>query len=153
MFLAGVNQYICIIYLQAHGTILNVLRRHILITTLRFCIWKKNKRFSFSAMHLIALFALSSLPLLAHAQVSVTSVVTVSSAPQPTSASYTNANTFRDDMLFAHNFYRNAHNASDLTWNDTSARAAQSWGDGCEFEHSVGILFNPTPSSIFSFSF
>lgn len=58
-------------------------------------------------------------------------------APVSTSSSYTDDSSFRDDMLEAHNFYRQAHNASDLEWNETSARFASRWADGCEFEHSV----------------
>lgn len=46
-------------------------------------------------------------------------------------------------MLTAHNFYRKAHNASDLTWNDTLTTAAQKWSDGCKFEHSVRLPCNP----------
>jgi len=41
-------------------------------------------------------------------------------------------------MLYAHNFYRAAHNASDLAWNETLAKAATKWSDNCEFEHSRG---------------
>lgn len=41
-------------------------------------------------------------------------------------------------MLYAHNFYRKAHNASDLRWNDTLAEIAGEWAEGCEFEHSGG---------------
>lgn len=40
-------------------------------------------------------------------------------------------------MLEAHNFYRGQHNASSLSWNDTSAKVAEGWSEGCEFEHSV----------------
>jgi len=60
------------------------------------------------------------------------------SAPVSTSSTYTDDSTFEDDMLKAHNFFRKEHNATDLKWNDTSARFASKWADGCEFEHSGG---------------
>jgi hypothetical protein len=40
-------------------------------------------------------------------------------------------------MLAAHNFYRGEHNASDLSWNDTSAEFAANWAKPCLFKHSV----------------
>lgn len=61
----------------------------------------------------------------------------VVTAPVPTSTSYTSSDAFRNSMLTAHNFYRKEHNATDLKWNDTSARFAARWADRCEFEHSV----------------
>lgn len=87
--------------------------------------------------------------LLAAAQSSLAqgTTVVVSAAPAPTSESYTKDSNFEDDMLKAHNFYRKAHNASDLEWNDTSAKVAAKWADGCVFKHSVGLHFlNVLPS-------
>jgi len=64
--------------------------------------------------------------------------VTASSAPSPTSPSYTDAETFQQDMLTAHNFYRDEHGVEDLVWNETSAEFAADWAEGCRFEHSGG---------------
>lgn len=81
---------------------------------------------------------LSALPILTLAQTPATTTITAPS--QPTSSSYTSDDQFKKDALFAHNFYRSAHNASDLTWNETSARFAEDWSDECNFKHSGGPL-------------
>jgi uncharacterized protein YkwD len=52
--------------------------------------------------------------------------------------SFTDATIFQNDILAAHNFYRQQHNASDLTWNTTSATFASKYVDGCSFKHSGG---------------
>lgn len=87
-------------------------------------------------MHLthlpIALLAL--LPI----AVAQTSTVTLSAAPQPTSTEFTSDNDFKTSVLKAHNFFRSEHNASALTWNDTSATYAAKWASACNFKHSGG---------------
>jgi len=83
------------------------------------------------------MFSLLALLLTSSTAVLAASTVTVSAAPTPTSTSYTDDATFEKDMLEAHNFYRGQHNASSLSWNDTSAKVAEGWSEGCEFEHSV----------------
>ena len=93
--------------------------------------------------HQTAIMSLKYLPIIS-ALLSValsTPVVTVtaSSAPSPTSPSYTDAETFQQDMLTAHNFYRDEHGVEDLVWNETSAEFAADWAEGCRFEHSVSI--------------
>ena len=45
-----------------------------------------------------------------------------------------------DTYLSTHNTVRKAHGAVDLVWNDALATAAQSWANGCVFEHSGGSL-------------
>lgn len=45
-----------------------------------------------------------------------------------------------DTYLSTHNTVREAHGAVDLVWNNTLATAAQSWANGCVFEHSGGSL-------------
>lgn len=40
--------------------------------------------------------------------------------------------------LDGHNQVRQQHGASALTWSDTLASVAQSWANGCVFEHSGG---------------
>lgn len=40
--------------------------------------------------------------------------------------------------LEGHNSLRQQHGAANLTWSDTLASDAQSWADGCVFEHSGG---------------
>ncbi|KAL3417816.1 SCP-like extracellular protein [Phlyctema vagabunda] len=73
-------------------------------------------------------------------QVSTAVVTVTGSAPTPeaTSSQYTSDSTFQSSILDAHNFYRAQHNASDLSWNDTSADFAQDWSDECNFRHSGG---------------
>ncbi|KII93493.1 hypothetical protein PLICRDRAFT_35714 [Plicaturopsis crispa FD-325 SS-3] len=44
------------------------------------------------------------------------------------------------DYLNAHNSFRALHGASPLTWSDELASAAQSWANGCKFQHSGGSL-------------
>jgi pathogenesis-related protein 1 len=44
------------------------------------------------------------------------------------------------EYLWAHNSIRAQYNAPMLTWSDDLAAAAQSWADGCNFEHSDGAL-------------
>jgi len=87
---------------------------------------------------------LSSLPLalltllpLAAVQAQV-STITLSAAPQATSTQYTKDSDFQQSIIAAHNFYRSEHNASALTWNDTSAKYATDWSDNCDFKHSGG---------------
>jgi len=66
------------------------------------------------------------------------STITVSSPPAPTSTTYTSDTTFRNSILDAHNFYRDEHNASALTWNTTSAAYALDWASKCQFQHTGG---------------
>ncbi|TVY36728.1 Cell wall protein, partial [Lachnellula occidentalis] len=67
-----------------------------------------------------------------------TITITRSAAPTPTSSSYTSDGAFEKDMLDAHNFYREEHNASALSWNESSAGVAGMWAEGCRFVHSGG---------------
>ncbi|KAL5487923.1 hypothetical protein ACEPAI_6031 [Sanghuangporus weigelae] len=57
------------------------------------------------------------------------------SATGPTSST-TDAD--KQAWLDGHNTLRQQHGASALTWSDTLASAAQSWANGCVFEHSGG---------------
>lgn len=69
-----------------------------------------------------------------------TTIITVTAPPAatPTSTTYTSDSDFKSSMLAAHNFYRGEHNASDLSWNDTSAEFAANWAKPCVFKHSGG---------------
>lgn len=58
--------------------------------------------------------------------------------PAATSSQYTSDSEFQSSLLTAHNFFRDEHNASALAWNDTSAKYAVDWAQGCEFKHSGG---------------
>jgi len=69
--------------------------------------------------------------------ITVTSKPTATPVPS-TDSSYTNAATFKADMIAAHNFYRSEHNASALVWNDTSARFGSAWAGKCVFKHTGG---------------
>ncbi|KZT22019.1 PR-1-like protein [Neolentinus lepideus HHB14362 ss-1] len=42
--------------------------------------------------------------------------------------------------LDGHNTARAQHGANPLTWSDDLANAAQSWANGCKFQHSGGSL-------------
>jgi hypothetical protein len=92
-------------------------------------------------LHRLPMVLLMLLPLAA-ANVS-TVTMTATSAPQATSSQYTSDKVFQKAILDAHNFFRMEHNATALTWNDTSAKYAAKWAGRCNFEHSVScrILF------------
>ncbi|KAJ2928781.1 hypothetical protein H1R20_g8314, partial [Candolleomyces eurysporus] len=44
------------------------------------------------------------------------------------------------DYLAGHNTIRRNHGASDLTWSDELASAAQRWANNCEWKHSGGAV-------------
>jgi uncharacterized protein YkwD len=75
--------------------------------------------------------------------VSTITLTSAAQAPTATSTSYTSDSTFEKDMLDVHNFYRGEHNASALSWNDTSAKVAASWSSACNFKHSVCFALSP----------
>jgi len=83
-----------------------------------------------------SLMLLISAPLALAAVSTVT--VSATSPATPTSTSYTNNQTFENDMLAATNFYRSEQGVAAVTWNDTSAKYAQNWSNGCVFQHSGG---------------
>ncbi|GKT78170.1 SCP-like extracellular protein [Colletotrichum tofieldiae] len=92
-------------------------------------------------MHLTTIAALSLFTQLASAQ----TVVTITEGPPSPTAEpeWTSDDTFTSAVLNSTNFYRNEHNASDVTWNDTLADFAIDYlddmsGDSCDFEHSGG---------------
>jgi hypothetical protein len=57
-----------------------------------------------------------------------------------TTTSYTDDDSFRNDLMNVTNEHRVQHNASRLEWNTTLAEYAQDWADGCQFEHSVSFI-------------
>lgn len=63
----------------------------------------------------------------------------------PTSSSSTSSFTseveLKETVLDVTNLYRQYHNASALTWNDTLADYAQRWANQCQWKHSVGDFF------------
>ena len=63
--------------------------------------------------------------------------------PSPTSSQYTSDSDFQSALLKAHNFFRDEHNATALTWNDTSASYAANYAKGCAFKHSVSPFTEP----------
>jgi len=87
-------------------------------------------------------FLPTSLVLLLSAGAALASVSTVTvsqTAPAtPTSTSYTNDQDFQNAILAATNFYRSEHGTAALKWNDTSAKFALNWSQGCVFQHSGG---------------
>jgi hypothetical protein len=92
---------------------------------------------------------LALLLIFTHNAAAATSIITVSqtSPPMPTSSSYTSDSDFQSAMLIAHNFYRGEHNASNLSWNDTSATYASNWAKPCVFKHSVSPFYSPIISA------
>lgn len=91
----------------------------------------------------LALLALSHK---AFASPAVSTVTISATAPAtPTSTSYTSDSDFQSAMIAAHNFYRSEHNASALTWNDTSAKYAANWASKCNFKHSVSFPYSLLP--------
>jgi len=44
----------------------------------------------------------------------------------------------QEAYLSAHNTVRNNHKAVSLIWNDTLSSVAQTWANGCKFQHSGG---------------
>jgi len=96
-------------------------------------------------MHLLP----SSLVLLLFASTALadvsTTIITMTAPPVPASTSYTNDQTFQNDMLAATNFYRSEHGVAPLAWNATSAKYAVNWSSACNFVHSVSIAA-PLPS-------
>lgn len=74
---------------------------------------------------------------LAAADVSTVTQTAVST-PVPTSSQYTSDSDFQSALLTAHNFFRDEHNATALTWNDTSASYGANHAKACIFQHSVG---------------
>ena len=59
---------------------------------------------------------------------------TISSSAAASSSSVTNSD--QQAYLDAHNTVRALHGADPLTWSDTLESVAQSWANGCVFEHS-----------------
>lgn len=52
--------------------------------------------------------------------------------------SYSDVSVFKNAVLDVSNTVRQNYNASALVWNETLADYAQSWSQGCKFEHSDG---------------
>lgn len=57
---------------------------------------------------------------------------------------------FRNDILGASNWFRKAHGANKLVWNDAAAASAQNWANQCKWQHQVrltsSIILSPWPS-------
>jgi uncharacterized protein YkwD len=86
-------------------------------------------------------FLLASLVLLFFSPLTTADVSTVTqtavSTPAATSSQYTSDSDFQSALLTAHNFFRDEHNATALTWNDTSANYGANYAKACAFQHSV----------------
>jgi hypothetical protein len=68
--------------------------------------------------------------------------ITTTTPEVPQDPSYTSPRQFRSSILRTTNAYRAAHNASNLSWNETLADYAKDWAKGCKWEHSVCTLFS-----------
>ena len=79
-----------------------------------------------------------------------TAVIHLDPPAQQTDPGYTSDSDFQSQMIYAHNWFRAEHNASDLTWNDSCATSSQAYANKCIWEHSVRIIitFLPGTSSI-----
>lgn len=66
------------------------------------------------------------------------------------SAEYTKDDDFKKAVLNATNTYRGQHNATGLRWNESLAKTAQEWSEGCVFEHSVSLFSILCSFSLFS---
>ena len=53
-------------------------------------------------------------------------------------AEYASDSDFQETILNVTNLYRQQHNASQLTWNESLAEYAKDWSEDCKFEHSGG---------------
>lgn len=49
---------------------------------------------------------------------------------------------FRNDILGASNWFRKAHGANKLVWNDAAAASAQKWANQCKWQHQVRLTSN-----------
>ncbi|CBF89648.1 putative extracellular SCP domain protein Pry1 [Aspergillus nidulans FGSC A4] len=68
-----------------------------------------------------------------------TTTATTTTTPKvPQDPSYTSPRQFRSSILRTTNAYRAAHNASNLSWNETLADYAKDWAKGCKWKHSSG---------------
>ncbi|RXW18244.1 hypothetical protein EST38_g7613 [Candolleomyces aberdarensis] len=72
---------------------------------------------------------------------------TTTAAPPPTTPAPSNGGSTGStsggdiaDYLAGHNTIRRNHGASDLTWSDELASAAQRWANNCQWKHSGGAV-------------
>lgn len=49
---------------------------------------------------------------------------------------------FRNDILGAPNWFRKAHGANKLVWNDQAAASTQNWANQCNWKHQVRLTSN-----------
>lgn len=75
----------------------------------------------------------------------ITNIIAAPSSP-PASSSYTSDNNFRSSILNSTNFYRNQHNATALTWNNSLATYATTYANKCLWTHSVSSSSPPSHS-------
>jgi uncharacterized protein YkwD len=61
-----------------------------------------------------------------------------SSQDSSVSVEYTSDSNFQKTMINVTNLYRQQHNASQLTWNESLAEYAKDWSEDCKFKHSDG---------------
>ena len=91
---------------------------------------------SVSTLATQTLIASTSVPTIATESPISSSVIptTISSSAAASSSSVTNSD--QQAYLDAHNTVRALHGADPLTWSDNLESVAQSWANGCVFEHS-----------------
>ncbi|MCJ1400322.1 hypothetical protein MMC11_003527 [Xylographa trunciseda] len=80
------------------------------------------------------------LPLSSYAQTTIvaTVVATALSSSATSSSQYTSDNDFQSSILNSTNVFRDEHNATALSWNDSLATYAADYAADCQWQHSGG---------------
>ena len=52
---------------------------------------------------------------------------------------------FQNEMIASHNYFRAQHSADDLVWDENIAQDAQNWANTCNFYHDVSNPLSPRP--------
>jgi len=83
---------------------------------------------------------LSLLPVCSFAQTTIvaTVVVTASFSSATSSSQYTSDDEFQSSILNSTNVFRDEHNATALSWNDSLATYAANYAGSCQWQHSGG---------------
>ncbi|MCJ1281922.1 hypothetical protein MMC26_001245 [Xylographa opegraphella] len=86
------------------------------------------------------LFLFPLLPLCSFAQTTIvaTVVVTAPSNSATSSSQYTSDDDFQSSILNSTNVFRDEHNATALSWNDSLAAYAADYAGNCHWQHSGG---------------
>jgi hypothetical protein len=78
-----------------------------------------------------------------------TAVIHLNPPAQQTDPSYTSDSDFQSQMIYAHNWFRAEHSASDLTWNESCAASSQAHADKFIWKH---LVYTPSYPPLFALS-